>query len=1500
MKKFLLLNCFALFSLAGHTQDTNPVPHRDCASDIIQEKLVKSDSIYRANYEDMERQVQYIIQENRMKRQSGPPVSNVTSGVVYTIPVVVHVIHLGEPVGTGTNVSDAVIQGAINGANDRFRNLLLNGNDVEIQFCLATKDPAGNSTNGIVRVNGSSLTNYSSEGVDFSSSCATSANEVSLKNLSKWPNTDYYNIWIVKSVCNGSWGGYAYFPGASATYDGAVIVYNQLSYNDHTTAHELGHAFNLYHTFSGDASNTTCPANTSCTTDGDRLCDTPPHKQSDCGSSNPCTAAGIWDNSHFNYMSYCYYGWSSPNVSAGRFSPDQITRMRATLSVSPRSALLSSTGCSLGCLAPSNDLCDDAITLTVGSSCSYTSGTTCAATASSPGTGLTTCVLTPATAEDVWYKFVATQTTATIKVQGDVDFDPVFQLLSDVICSSSYTELECVNSTGVAGLESVSVSGLSIGNTYWIRVYNNSGLIGTDFQICVTECNPPAQPGTISGNASPCQGSTSTYSISAVSGATSYNWSASNGSVSGSGTSVSVTWGTGTSASIQVSATGICGTGTNRTLNITFQNAPAQPGAITGNSLPCQSSSNSYSIAAVSGATSYNWQATNGSVSGTGTSVSVTWGTGTSGSIEVSATGACGTSSNSTLSVTFSNAPTQPGAITGSSTPCESSNSTYSIAAVAGATSYNWSASNGTVTGSGTSVSVNWGTGTSGSIQVNAQNACGTSTNSTLNVTFSTVPNQPGSISGNANLCSGATGTYSILAVSGATSYNWSANNGTVSGSGTSVSVTWGSGTSGTIFVSSQGTCGASANTSLGITLIPGPNQPGAISGSSSLCAGASSTYSIAPVSGAVSYNWSASNGTISGTGTSVTVSWGSGSSGTIQVAAQGSCGVSSNSTLNVTLNNSPPQPGTITGNTSPCAGTSSTYSILAVVGATSYNWSATNGTVSGSGTSVSIAWGTGSSGTVHVTAQGTCGTSADRSLNINLNNIPAQPGSITGSNSLCEGSTSTYSISPVSGATSYSWSATNGTVSGSGTSVSVTWGNSSSGVVRVASVGLCGTSSMRTMNVSLIDIPGQPGVISGSPAPCEGSTETYSITPVPGASFYDWTISNGVLSGSGTTVSVTWNNGSSGIVRVAAENSCGTSANSTLNVSLASPPPQPGSISGNTNPCAGTTLTYSIAPVVGVNNYSWMCTGGTVSGNGTSASVTWLNGGSGNIRVASIGACGAGAFTILNVTVNTAPNQPGIITGDDTVCTGTTSVYSISPVVGANSYIWIAPNGTVSGSGTTVSITWASGSNSSVQVAADGDCGLSSGSILNVEVNDFPEAPVAISGDSMPCEGDTVLYNVIPVAGASTYYWVVGSGQLIGSNTGSGVLVYWPGQGNTLIQVAAINSCGQGQAFNDPINIRSSSSCITKVDAITSQLPYSIYPNPVNDILFIRGDFSEVSLPDISIINSLGQKIQTQSLLAGINHQELQMNLNQLTAGLYLFIITSEDSLEIIKFEKH
>src|SRR5690606_24351055 len=101
--------------------------------------------------------------------------------------------------------------------------------------------------------------------------------------------------------------------------------------------HEVGHGFNLPHTFNGDGGNSSCPNNNNCTTQGDYVCDTPPHKQNDCGSSNPCTTSGIWDNSRRNYMSYC--------GTRNRFTQGQKERTRASLLVYPRSHLLNSPAC---------------------------------------------------------------------------------------------------------------------------------------------------------------------------------------------------------------------------------------------------------------------------------------------------------------------------------------------------------------------------------------------------------------------------------------------------------------------------------------------------------------------------------------------------------------------------------------------------------------------------------------------------------------------------------------------------------------------------------------------------------------------------------------------------------------------------------------------------------------------------------------------------------------------------------------------------------------------------------------------------------------------------------------------------------------------------------------------------------------------------------------------------------------------------------------------------
>ena len=298
-----------------------------CVTDYIHKNRMQTDSAYRKQILNLESNVEANNQNHA---------NNNLKSTLYTIPVVVHVMHLGESIGTGTNISEIQIQQAIAGLNDRFRNVNALGVDVELEFCLASIDPNGNSTNGINRVDGSGVANYSANGITPSGNPCSGAIETAIKDLSRWPVSDYYNIWVVSEICNGSFVGYASYP-VGGLYDGLVIVSTSMTSNSGTLPHEVGHGFFLYHTFNGDGGNVSCPVDTNCLIDGDRVCDTPPHKQSDCGTTNPCTLAGVWDNSRYNYMAYC------PLVN--RFTQGQKDRIRATAIVAPRVSLLTSVGC---------------------------------------------------------------------------------------------------------------------------------------------------------------------------------------------------------------------------------------------------------------------------------------------------------------------------------------------------------------------------------------------------------------------------------------------------------------------------------------------------------------------------------------------------------------------------------------------------------------------------------------------------------------------------------------------------------------------------------------------------------------------------------------------------------------------------------------------------------------------------------------------------------------------------------------------------------------------------------------------------------------------------------------------------------------------------------------------------------------------------------------------------------------------------------------------------
>ena len=129
--------------------------------------------------------------------------------------------------------------------------------------------------------------------------------------------------------------------------------------------------------------------------------------------------------------------------------------------------------------APANDLCSNAIPLTSALTCSYTSGTTTGATQSIPGT-------CPGTGDDdVWYSFTAVATTHTVKVQSAAGFDAVIDVRSSSACSG--TNINCSDGSGDAGLETANLTGLTVGSTYYIRVYNfGTGSGSGNFQICVT------------------------------------------------------------------------------------------------------------------------------------------------------------------------------------------------------------------------------------------------------------------------------------------------------------------------------------------------------------------------------------------------------------------------------------------------------------------------------------------------------------------------------------------------------------------------------------------------------------------------------------------------------------------------------------------------------------------------------------------------------------------------------------------------------------------------------------------------------------------------------------------------------------------------------------------------------------------------------------------------------------------------------------------------------
>jgi len=553
-----------------------------------------------------------------------------------------------------------------------------------------------------------------------------------------------------------------------------------------------------------------------------------------------------------------------------------------------------------------------------------------------------------------------------------------------------------------------------------------------------------------------------------------------------------------------------------------------------------------------------------------------------------------------------------------------------------------------------------------------ATNACGSSSCS-FNVIVQTPSTAATSATSNAlygQVCSPGSVTLTANGGSLGTGADWvwydGGCGGVSVGNGASITITPSVGTH-NYFVRAEGACGNTACQSVSVDVITAPPS-NTIHYTASIADGCvavpAAAFSVNAVANCTFYNWSSSaagvrfNGNPSPYQTTVpTVNVtfvslpAAGTSGwSICVFGGNACG--NTNTICTWVRATVSAPASISGSIIGCpSSTLNPYSSAAVAGAASYQWSGSAGiTINGNGSqNVTVDFGAGFvSGTLSVHGQTSCGYNGpDKSITINR--APATPGTISGSSYPCPNSpVNAYSVAPVPGAATYTWttSVPGATVTGTSNTCNIAFPATipaGSSVSVIANSSCPFSSAVRSKGIAS-GMPGTPSSINGpASGQCGQSGVSYSITPIALATGYNWSTSCGTIQGPAnlSAVSINWPaNFVNCTLSVSATNGCGTGTARTLLVSGA--PGIPAAIAGNAAPCVNGFEFYSTTGSAGATSYVWSVpAGASILGpvNGSSILVQW-GATSGNITVRASNACGLSAVRSLPCTFSCRTGQ--------------------------------------------------------------------------------------------------------------------------------------------------------------------------------------------------------------------------------------------------------------------
>ncbi len=645
------------------------------------------------------------------------------------------------------------------------------------------------------------------------------------------------------------------------------------------------------------------------------------------------------------------------------------------------------------------------------------------------------------------------------------------------------------------------------------------------------------------------------------------------------------------------------------------------------------------------------------------------------------------------------------------------------------------------------------------------------------------------------------------------------------------------------------------------------------------------------------SWQWDINNdGTIDYTTQSPTHTYTSNGTYTVTLIATNSNGSDTIVKTNyITIGNVTPGVTTAitSGSNSVCQGTQVTFTATPVNGGNSpsYQWYVNGSAIPGETNSTYTTNSLGGNPviTCKLTSSASCAspttaTSTGINMTITPNVIPEI--SISGTTTICAGTSTTLTSSTVNGGTSptYQWRV-NSIIMGSGTSFTssaLTNGDiinctltSNANCANPATI----TSSSLTMTVNPIVMPSVSiAVSSGSIPTCPNIPISFTATSTNGGStpYYQWQ-KNGVNTSVG--ISYTPPNPADGdiITCIVTSNalclSTTTDTSNSITISLVSVT-TPGvsiAITAGTNPsCHDSASTFAATPTNAGTNpiYQWFLNGFPINGaqNATYTPSLMTEGDNISCQVTSDGSCPQ-TVTSNNITLTVTPTATIAFVADIDVCAGTIPETVFSSTPPGASYTWTNSNTAINlpGSGT--------GNVPAFITSNSGSTPVSSTITVTPSINGCPGTP------------DTYMIIVNPTPEISL------AGATLTSTTGPGYQWYLGGTPVTgaTSQIYNATENGEYMVIVDGSDCPSESVIVTtaSINDLKESYSFTVYPNPNDGNFFVSFHAPEKAAYTIKIINSLGELIYQKQLLSVEGLYVQQTDLKNLANGVYMITVT-------------